>query len=53
MEWQEYQAYRGWMSRWLPHVLYGVDAAHADAKDRERSVDSVSALPGGEIVRAG
>jgi hypothetical protein len=52
MEWREYHAYREWMTRWLPHILYGADGAHAEAKRRESAVQSVSELPGGNVVRA-
>jgi len=52
MEWQTYEAYRAWMSRWLPHILYGSDAAHAEAEQRKHVVERVDALPGGQIVRA-
>ena len=52
MDWPTYRAYCRWMERWLPHILYGSDAAHAEQQQRERTVDSVTALPGGEIVRA-
>ena len=54
----QYEAYRRWLDKWVPHILYGAAASGASAGAGEASVggvipgERVSALPGGEIVRA-
>jgi hypothetical protein len=52
MEWRTYHAYRRWMDRWLPHILYGADGARAEAENRANTTSDVAELPGGSIVRA-
>jgi len=51
MEWREYDTYRRWIGRWLPHILYGADGAAAQ-REAEKSSGDVASLPGGEIVKA-
>lgn len=45
-----YYAYRRWLDKWLPHLLYGASVNSADAASNRPVV--VTDLPGGSIVKA-
>lgn len=52
----QYDAYRSWIEKWKPHIVYGAAASGASSASPAKSTrtpnEQLQSLPGGQIVRA-
>jgi len=48
----QYSAYRRWIDKWLPQLVYGANAAGGVGEGVNPPPVSLSDLPGGVVVKA-
>lgn len=48
----QYEAYKRWIDKWSPQIVYGASAVGPRELVEQREPTGLSDLPGGEIVRA-
>jgi hypothetical protein len=48
----QYQAYKRWLEKWLPHLLYGSSVSMSAPAATSAPETKLTDLPGGAIVRA-